>query len=88
MNNYLTSEEAATLSRLLSTGTAQAIRERAGYTETDFASRIGVTGRTLRSWENNRTTPRTYAARKYLKELRHASDAIVQNYRARRSGHR
>jgi len=63
---------------LVSSGTAKVIRERAGFTTSDFANRVGVASRTLRAWESGRSTPRQpYAARKYLAELRRASLSIV-----------
>ncbi|MFD8335637.1 helix-turn-helix domain-containing protein [Streptomyces solisilvae] len=79
MSTHLTGDETVILSRLMSFGTARVIRERAGITATDFATRIGVATRTLRSWEKGHATPRQpYVARKYLIELRRASQTIVK----------
>lgn len=78
VSNHLTGDETTTLSRLVSSGTARTIRERAGFSATDFAQRVGVASRTLRAWEEGRSTPRQpYAARKYLAELTRASQALA-----------
>jgi DNA-binding transcriptional regulator YiaG len=78
VSQNLTGDENSTLNRLVTSGTARVIRERAGFTATDFAHRVGVASRTLRSWEEGRSTPRQpYAARKYLAELRAASQSLV-----------
>ncbi|AEM88952.1 helix-turn-helix domain-containing protein [Streptomyces violaceusniger] len=86
MSTNLTGDETNTLSRLVSSGTARTIRERAGFTASDFASRVGVASRTLRAWEEGKSTPRQpYAARKYLSELRQASLSIVNRVEQNRA---
>mgnify|MGYP003898780637 CR=1 FL=1 len=86
VSTNLSGDETTTLSRLVSSGTAKVIRERAGFTASDFASRVGVASRTLRSWESGRSTPRQpYAARKYLAELRRASLSIVNRVEQNRA---
>ncbi|MEW1679384.1 hypothetical protein AB0O47_39960 [Streptomyces noursei] len=86
MSTHLTGEETTTLYRLVTSGTARVIRERAGFSATDFASRVGVASRTLRAWEDGRSTPKQpYAARKYLAELRRASQTLVQRVEDNRS---
>ena len=94
MSTNLTGDETSTLSRLVSSGTAKVIRKRAGFSASDFANRVGVASRTLRAWEDGRSTPRQpYAARKYLAELRRASLSIVDRVEQNRAsgarpGHR
>lgn len=96
MTNPLSGDESTTLARLTTSGTyddkgnlvfttARMIRERAGYNASDFAGRVGVAARTLRSWEDGRAAPRQpYAARKYLSELRRASQDLVDKVEQKR----
>lgn len=85
MSNHLTGDESTTLQRLVSSGTARVIREKAGFNAVDFAGRVGVAARTLRSWEEGTTPRQPYAARKYLAELRRASQTIVDRVEKTRS---
>lgn len=84
MTNPLSGDESSTLNRLVTSGTARIIREKAGLNATVFAARVGVAARTLRSWEEGQTPRQPYAARKYLKELRSASQSIVDRVEAKR----
>jgi len=85
VSKNLTGDETITLQRLTTYGTARLIRERAGYKAVEFAGLVGIAARTLRSWEEGKATPRQpYTARKYLHELRKASQTIVAEVEQRR----
>lgn len=57
------------------------IRHRMGLTQSEFATVLGISTRTLQEWEQGRRTPRG-PARSLLLVARHAPDVVLESVRA------
>jgi len=62
--------EISTARRLVRTGEAQTIRERAGVSQQEIACVLGVSGASVSRWESHHRTPRADVAVRYAQLLR------------------
>jgi DNA-binding transcriptional regulator YiaG len=76
MRSTSDSDRVNELRRLIETGSALEIRERAGWSRDSVARHLAVSGMSVKRWETGQTKPRLGDALRYLRLLRELEKRI------------